>query len=119
MESDIYKNPSEMTFKEIAPGISMAGLSPFDSASLDYILVEDASVEHMIIHRETDEIIFILEGELEASVGGEERTLRKNDTTVIRRGTPHCFINKSGNAVKLLSICSPGYDPKDVVVVEG
>ncbi len=102
---------------EIAPGIRMQELSDFESMSLDHITVEVGSVEHEIIHRLTDEIVYVLEGQLQAVINGNSFDLKSGSCVLIKRGTKHKFSNIGSCPAKILAVCSPPYNPNDVELV--
>ncbi len=54
-----------------------------------------------------EESFTLLEGEMEATFRGEKRTVRAGETLFIPANAPHQFRNVSGEAVRLLCICSP------------
>lgn len=58
---------------------------------LEYTAPPDGPSPGRHLHEETDEVIFVLDGELACSVGGEDRSLGAGDTGWIPRETPHSF----------------------------
>jgi quercetin dioxygenase-like cupin family protein len=60
-----------------------AGLAKWDSGK--------GNVEH--IHPNCEEIVFVLEGEVAHTLGGQRTVLRAGDLIVIPRNTPHQVIN--------------------------
>lgn len=110
---------SYQKLKELDHGISYSTICDLETMSLDYIVIEPMSVEEPIIHRLTDEIIFVLEGELEGTVNNVKRTIKKGDAVAIKKGVPHSFINKSEFTAKIISVCNPSYTPDDVHKVSG
>ena len=54
-----------------------------------------------------EETFIILEGELEATFRGNKSAVRAGDTIHIPSNAPHQFHNSSGQAVRMLCICSP------------
>lgn len=108
---------SYQNLKALDIGIKYSTMCDIGSLSMDYIVVESGSVEDPIIHKKTDEIIYLLEGELEANVGGQIKSIKKGDVVVIKKGISHTFSNASGKSAILISVCNPSYDPKDVFKV--
>lgn len=102
---------------ELDVGIKYSTMCDIGSLSLDYIVVDKGSVEAPIVHKETDEIIYLLEGTLEACVNGESSIINKGDVVVIKKGTAHTFSNNSNASAVLISVCNPAYSPKDVFKV--
>lgn len=103
--------------KEIAPGIDMQTLFSEGLLSVDFIRVAPNAVEHEVVHLETDEIIFLIEGHLEARIDGIEQLISAGDCVVLKKGTRHLFANRSTSPIRLLAICSPAYSSNDVHVV--
>jgi mannose-6-phosphate isomerase-like protein (cupin superfamily) len=72
------------------------------------------SSEEMNIHKKSDQVLLLVEGELQADVGGEKRIMRKGDTCIVSAGTPHRFENRSqGRAVTFNVYSPPEYSPKE------
>ena len=70
------------------------------------------SSEEMNVHRRSDQVLFLVEGELLAEVGGEKTTMRQGDTCIVPAGTPHRFENcGSGRAVTFNVYSPPEYPP--------
>jgi quercetin dioxygenase-like cupin family protein len=59
-----------------------------------------------------EESFIILEGEIEAIFRGKKSIARAGETIHIPANAPHQFQNKSGQAVRLLCICSPAGQEK-------
>ncbi|MCB9988307.1 MAG: cupin domain-containing protein [Rhodospirillales bacterium] len=100
--------------QEIIPGTDMVALEKNSVLSIDYIEMKPGSEEHTIIHRKTNEMIFITEGAVLSKIGGKEVTLRKGDYVAIPCGTKHMFMNNTNKLVGLISVCTPPYDENDV-----
>jgi quercetin dioxygenase-like cupin family protein len=49
-------------------------------------------------HEHTEQVMFVLEGELEMTVGKETRTLREGDVVVVNRGVEHELHSERGCA---------------------
>jgi mannose-6-phosphate isomerase-like protein (cupin superfamily) len=65
------------------------------------------SSEEMRVHAKSDQALFLLDGELYADVGGEQRIMRKGDTCIIPAGTPHRFDNRSKDTAITFNVYSP------------
>lgn len=62
-------------------------------------------------HRNEDETIHMLEGELDVNIEGTTHTLRAGETVYLQRGTAHQLINRSAATARYLVICAPaGFD---------
>lgn len=59
------------------------GLATFDAGK--------SNVEH--IHPNCEEVVFVLDGEVEHTLGDQRVTLRAGDLIVVPRGVPHRLIN--------------------------
>lgn len=58
-------------------------------------------------HPQTDQILFIVDGEGEAVVGGVSRSIEEHDVIFVPAGTKHNFINKGDEDLKLFTVYSP------------
>jgi quercetin dioxygenase-like cupin family protein len=54
-----------------------------------------------------EEMFTLLEGELEFTFRGEKSTIRAGSTVNIPANAPHSFVNASGNAARMLCMCTP------------
>jgi quercetin dioxygenase-like cupin family protein len=54
-----------------------------------------------------EETFILLEGQMEATFRGQKSTVRAGETLNIPANAPHQFRNASGEAVRVLCICSP------------
>ena len=54
-----------------------------------------------------EETFVLLDGELQATFRGEQRTVRAGETVHIPANAPHQFHNASSKPVRMLCICSP------------
>ena len=73
--------------------------------------VLEAIVGHDIpphIHHNDDEILYMLEGELEATFDGRTYTARPGDFMLLPRGIPHAIRRTSDVPPRLLQVSSPG-----------
>lgn len=60
------------------------------------------------VHAREDEIVYILEGTYEVSVGAECRTVSAGGCAVLPRGIPHGFRNVGAAPGRLLAVNTPG-----------
>ena len=58
-------------------------------------------------HPASEQVLFVVEGEVEAQVGDDTRTLRAGDSVVVPRGAPHRFTNRSSRRARTLNIYGP------------
>jgi quercetin dioxygenase-like cupin family protein len=59
-----------------------------------------------------EETFILLEGQMEATFRGRKSTVRAGETLNIPANAPHRFHNASGQAVRMLCICSPAGQEK-------
>jgi mannose-6-phosphate isomerase-like protein (cupin superfamily) len=63
-------------------------------------------------HKESDQVLLVLEGELRGEIAKDLITLRKGDVIVIPAGTRHKFTNPgSVDTVTFNTYSPPEYDP--------
>ncbi len=67
----------------------------------------ESSSSGMSVHPEQDQLLYLLEGELEAEVGGEIGRVRAGELAIVPAGAPHRFTNKGGAPARSLNIYSP------------
>ena len=60
------------------------------------------------IHSREDEVVYILEGTYEISLGDERRTVSAGACAILPRGVPHGFRNVASTPGRLLGIIVPG-----------
>jgi mannose-6-phosphate isomerase-like protein (cupin superfamily) len=59
------------------------------------------------VHSNTDQIIFIVDGEGEAVLSGETRRIEEHDTVFVPAGTIHNFKNIGDEDLKLFTVYAP------------
>jgi quercetin dioxygenase-like cupin family protein len=63
------------------------------------------------VHTHEDEISYVLEGELEVTVGSSTRTVRASEAIFKPRGVPHSFALAGDEPARFLEIIAPaGFD---------
>ena len=62
------------------------------------------------IHHDQIETFFILEGEMEITVGGQVYEAKAGDFVHVSKNTPHCFKNRSRTATKMVFTFVPAGD---------
>lgn len=76
-----------------------------------FAVVEETSPAKGVIpphfHNQTDEIIYVLEGEYEVELGGKKSIARGGEMLVIPRGTTHSLKNRLTSPSKMLAIITP------------
>jgi mannose-6-phosphate isomerase-like protein (cupin superfamily) len=58
-------------------------------------------------HKNSDQVLLVLEGEVEGEIGEDTITMRKGDVVVIPAGTKHKFTNRSSADVVTFNTYSP------------
>lgn len=58
-------------------------------------------------HKESDQVLLVLEGEVEGEIGDKTITMKKGDVVVIPAGTKHKFTNRSSADVVTFNTYSP------------
>jgi mannose-6-phosphate isomerase-like protein (cupin superfamily) len=72
-----------------------------------------ATGERAEAHKNSDQVLLVLEGELSGEVGDERPQLRKGDVIVIQAGTRHRFTNPSDEPAVTFNVYSPpAYPPR-------
>jgi quercetin dioxygenase-like cupin family protein len=56
-------------------------------------------------HEDTEQVMFILDGEVEMTIEDETKTLREGDVVVVNRGLPHRLYSENG--VSFMEALSP------------
>jgi quercetin dioxygenase-like cupin family protein len=72
------------------------GVATFDAGK--------GNVEH--VHPDCEEIIFLLDGEAEHTLGDQSTKLEKGDLIVVPRGVPHRLVNNGVKAARALVVFS-------------
>jgi mannose-6-phosphate isomerase-like protein (cupin superfamily) len=65
------------------------------------------SSEEMNVHETSDQVLLLVEGELEAEVGGKKQSMRKGDSCIVPAGTPHRFENRGEAPAITFNVYSP------------
>jgi mannose-6-phosphate isomerase-like protein (cupin superfamily) len=69
------------------------------------------------LHRQTEEIYYVLEGRGTMRVGEETRAVGPGDAIAIPPGAVHQITNTGSGVLKFLCCCAPGYEHEDTVLV--
>ena len=72
------------------------GLATFDAGK--------SNVQH--IHPNCEEVVYVLEGEVEHTLGAQSIRLGAGDLIVVQRGTPHRLLNRSLEPVRAFIVFS-------------
>ena len=58
-------------------------------------------------HAPSDQVLYVVKGELVAEVGSETETLREGDAVIVAAGIPHQFRNEGSTQAISLNVYSP------------
>jgi quercetin dioxygenase-like cupin family protein len=72
------------------------GLAVFDAGK--------SNVEH--VHPNCEEVVYVLDGEVEHTLGDQSTVLRAGDLIVVPRNVPHRLINRSATAARTYIVFS-------------
>jgi mannose-6-phosphate isomerase-like protein (cupin superfamily) len=63
-------------------------------------------------HPKSEQVLFVVEGEILAKLGDEKTMLRKGDAIIVPAGVAHRFTNHGGSAAVTFNVYAPpAYDP--------
>ena len=65
------------------------------------------SSEEMNVHKKSDQVLLLVEGELHAEVGGKKRIMKKGDSCIVAAGTPHRFKNLGKKSAVSFNVYTP------------
>jgi len=65
------------------------------------------SSEEMNVHQKSDQVLLLVEGELEAEIGGEKKSMITGDCCIVPAGTPHRFENRGKGRAVTFNVYSP------------
>jgi mannose-6-phosphate isomerase-like protein (cupin superfamily) len=64
-------------------------------------------------HKNSDQVLLLLEGEVDGEVGDERATLKKGDVLLIPAGMKHRFTNRSDKPVVTFNVYAPPEYPAE------
>lgn len=82
--------------------------TPGGLAIMEAVLPAGARATRIHRHHQTDEIWYILDGQLTFSIGSEQLQATAGTSVVVPRGLLHGLVNTSSNAVHYLLMLTPG-----------
>lgn len=100
----------------LTPTMSMRRLADLGTLSMDYLEILPGAIRTPVTHAD-DEILYLLDGELDLTIGTTTQTLTAGEAAPIPRGTAHGSVNRSGQTVRMLAVNTPafrvdaGYEP--------
>lgn len=69
------------------------------------------------LHKTSEEIYHVTQGNGLMTLGDEQFSIQQGDTVCIPPGTTHCVENTGGVELKILCSCSPAYQHEDTELV--
>ncbi|MBV8724881.1 MAG: cupin domain-containing protein [Candidatus Eremiobacteraeota bacterium] len=58
-------------------------------------------------HGDSEQVLFVAEGELEAQVGERKFQMRAGDSVIVPKNAPHRFINRSASRALTFNVYAP------------
>jgi mannose-6-phosphate isomerase-like protein (cupin superfamily) len=65
------------------------------------------SSEETNVHAQSDQVLLVVEGEVEAEVGGKKRLMHAGDSCIVPAGTKHRFANVGQGRALTFNVYSP------------
>ena len=86
--------------------------------SLAEATIPPGNVTMLHLHRETEEIYHVTQGQGLMTLGEDQFMVSEGDTIIIGPGTRHCIENTGPGELKLLCSCSPAYSHEDTFLLD-
>ena len=58
-------------------------------------------------HAGSEQVLFVVSGELRAEIGAETRTMRRGDSVIVPKGVAHKFTNTGTSTARTFNVYSP------------
>jgi mannose-6-phosphate isomerase-like protein (cupin superfamily) len=58
-------------------------------------------------HPQSEQVLYVIEGELVAEIGERSFVMRAGDSTIVRRNVPHRFTNRTSRSALTFNVYSP------------
>jgi mannose-6-phosphate isomerase-like protein (cupin superfamily) len=71
------------------------------------------SSEEMNVHENSDQVLLVVEGEVEAEIDGKTRRLKSGDVCIVPAGTKHRFENAGSGRALTFNVYTPPEYPAD------
>src|SRR5262245_9755591 len=59
------------------------------------------------VHHDTDQVLVLVDGQADAILDGESRSVRKDDLVFVHAGARHNFVNTGTGPLRLITIYAP------------
>ncbi len=86
--------------------------------SLALATVPPGAATRLHLHRASEEVYHLLEGQAWMTLGEDRFAVHAGDTVLIPPGTPHRLENSGTLALRVLCCCSPAYRHEDTELLE-
>jgi mannose-6-phosphate isomerase-like protein (cupin superfamily) len=67
----------------------------------------EASGEKENEHPQSEQVLYVIEGELVAEIGERSFVMRAGDSTIVHRNVPHRFTNRTSRSALTFNVYSP------------
>ncbi len=67
------------------------------------------------VHDDTDQVLYIVEGEGRVVLNGEEKAFKAQDIILVKSGVVHNFINTDRQDLKIITMYSPPHHPAGII----
>ncbi len=95
----------------ILMGVTMRRLVAADETKGAFSLFENRSDgptrTPVHVHRDDDETLYVLDGQMQAVIDGHPRTVHAGEAVFLPRGIPHQLSNEAGVPTRYLLLCTP------------
>jgi mannose-6-phosphate isomerase-like protein (cupin superfamily) len=102
----------------LPPGEHMSALLLGRTESLSYHLIQIRDREQPHRHATHDLSVALLRGAGDLYIAGKPLSMRAGDVAVVRRGSPHYFVNAGSEPAVAFATFAPPYDGNDQVPAE-
>jgi mannose-6-phosphate isomerase-like protein (cupin superfamily) len=58
-------------------------------------------------HPRSEQVLYLVEGELSAEIGGRSFTMHAGDSVIVRRDMPHRFVNNASRPAVTFNVYTP------------
>ncbi|HEY6901789.1 MAG TPA: cupin domain-containing protein [Puia sp.] len=102
------KEPESFLFFGVPKTVHLSGIETGNELSLFEAHMAAGCDSGLHVHANEDEVVYVLEGELELTIGDGPLTLKAGGSHFIPRNTPHRLYNKKTKAARVLLLNTPG-----------